>query len=312
MMEQAKQVTTNLPSDSGSCSLPLKHVVGFSGGVDSQACLRWVRDTFGDANVIALNSDVGGHEHPITTAFVEEYSETVFPITTVTPLIRDLGGRGTRPGATRDRRQEFSDDDVMTFDRLAYIKGMFPSRKRQFCTEHLKLVPQRRWCDENLTGNGIPFERYAGVRCDESDGRKDTPERKWDEYFDCWINYPIRCWTKMECFVTLKLRGEKTNPLYAMGFRRVGCAPCINSGKDDILNWATRSPDMIDKVRVWERQTGMPFFMPCVPGMKRNFIDDVVKWAKTVRGGRQQSLLLPVIQDEADQGMCSSNYGLCE
>ena len=137
----------------------MKHVVGFSGGVDSQMCLRWVRDTFGDENVIALNSNVGGHEHPITTEFVHRYSESVFPVVEVTPLIRDLGGLGTRPGKTRDRRREFSDYDTLTFDRLAYIKGMFPSRKRQFCTEHLKLVPQRRWCDENLTRQRIEIGR---------------------------------------------------------------------------------------------------------------------------------------------------------
>lgn len=290
----------------------MKHVVGFSGGVDSQACAWWVRQEYGPENVILLNSDVGGHEHPETTKFVQWYSENVHPVVTVTPLIRDLGNRGTKPGRTRDRRQEFDDDDALTFDRLAYIKGMFPSRKRQFCTEHLKLVPQRRWCDENLTAHGVEFERYAGVRCDESNDRASTPERKWDDYFDCWINYPIRCWSKRECFAVLKKAGEETNPLYRMGFGRVGCAPCINSGKEDILTWVMRSPDMIEKVRAWEQKLGVTFFAPCVPGKKLNWIDDVVAWAETVRGGRQKSILLPVLQSEADMQMCTSKYGLCE
>lgn len=288
----------------------MKHVVGFSGGVDSQMALRWVRDKYGDDDVIALNSNVGGHEHPITSKFIQEFSETVFPVIQVTPLIRDLGGRGTRPGKTRDRRLEFSDDDVLTFDRLAYIKGMFPSRKRQFCTEHLKLVPQRRWCDENLTANGIEYERYAGVRCDESNDRADTPDRQWDTYFNCWINYPIRCMTKIECFVTLKFRGEEVNPLYKMGFGRVGCAPCINSGKEDMRNWAARAPEMIDKIRDWEQRLGVTFFAPCVPGMEINWVDDVVNWAKTTRGGKQYAL--PIIEAEAEDGTCSSRYGLCE
>lgn len=274
-------------------------------------CLRWVREQFGDENVIAINSDVGGHEHPITTDFVRRYSETVFPVVQVTPLICDMEGRGTRPGATRDRRQEFKETDVLTFDRLAYIKGMFPSRKRQFCTEHLKLIPQRRWCDENLTTKGITFERYAGVRCDESNDRKDTPDRRWDEFFHCWINYPIRCYSKLECFYLLHNHyKEETNPLYKMGFARVGCAPCINSGKDEIREWVARFPERIDMIREWEQRLGVTFFAPCVPGMELNWIDDVVRWSKTTRGGKQ--FALPIVEIEADAGACSSRYGLCE
>lgn len=288
----------------------MKHVVGFSGGVDSQACLWEVRRLYGDENVIAMNSDVGGHEHPITTEFIRQYSEHVFPVVQVTPLIRDLEGRGTRPGKTRDRRQEFDENDVLTFDRLAYIKGMFPSRKRQFCTEHLKLAPQRRWSRENLTKNGIDFERYAGVRCDESNNRATTPDRKWDDYFKCWINYPIRCWTKQECFSVLKKSGEEINPLYKMGFGRVGCAPCINSGKEDVREWTARFPERIDMIREWEQRLGIPFFALCVPGMEINWIDDVVKWSKTAYGGKQP--MLPIVEVEAAAGMCSSKYGLCE
>ncbi|MEQ8852873.1 phosphoadenosine phosphosulfate reductase family protein [Gimesia sp.] len=288
----------------------MKHVVGFSGGVDSQACLWWARQRFGDDNVIAMNSDVGGHEHPITTEFIKQFSETVFPVVQVTPLVRDLGTRGTRPGKTRDRRQEFNEDDVLSFDRLAYIKQRFPSRKAQFCTEHLKLAPQRRWCDENLRENDIEFERYAGVRCDESNKRADTPDRTWDDYFNCWINYPIRCWTKQECFSVLKKAGEEVNPLYRMGFGRVGCAPCVNASKGDVREWSARFPEMIDKVRDWEESVGKTFFMPLVPGMEINWIDDVVKWSKTAHGGKQP--MLPLIEVEADAGMCSSKYGLCE
>ena len=47
----------------------------------------------------------------------------------------------------------------------------------------------------------------------------------------------------------------------------VGCAPCINSGKDDISRWADRFPEMIDKIRTMEATTGNTFFSPCVPGI---------------------------------------------
>jgi hypothetical protein len=92
------------------------------------------------------------------------------------------------------------------------------------------------------------------------------------------------------CFDYVRLHKEQINPLYSLGFTRVGCAPCVNSNKDDILKWATRFPEMIDKVRAWERHVGRTFFAPCVPGMVINWIDDVVAWAKTDFGGRQNNL----------------------
>jgi 3'-phosphoadenosine 5'-phosphosulfate sulfotransferase (PAPS reductase)/FAD synthetase len=287
-----------------------KHVVGFSGGIDSQACAGWVLDHFPKDDVILLNSQAGRNEHPMTVEHIAWYSDNVHPVIEIVPRIKDLGNRGTMPGKTRDRRQEYSDEDEMDFADLAYIKGRFPSRKAQFCTEHLKLAPQRRWCDENLTSLGIDYERYAGVRRDESQARKDTPDCKWDEYFDTTLHFPIASWTKPECFEFCKRRGEKINPLYSLGFGRVGCAPCINSGKDDVREWAARFPEMIDKVREWERRVGRTFFAPCVPGKVMNFIDEVVEWSKTTRGGQQ--FALPFVEADAASGSCASKYGLCE
>lgn len=283
----------------------MKIVVGFSGGADSQATAALARQQHGD-DVILLNADPGGNEHPITTDFIDHYSRTVYPVVVVHPIIADLGGLGTMPGATRDRRREYDDSEMMTFADLAYIKGRWPWRKAQFCTEHLKLAPSRRWCRENLVAGD--FERWAGVRRDESQRRANTPIFDWDDYFDCIIRYPVHDWSKDEVFDLLRAIGEPINPLYTMGFSRVGCAPCINSGKEDIRNWAVRAPEMIDKVREWESFTQRTFFAPCVPGLAINWIDEVVAWSMTERGGRTK---LP----EADMpkvGACSSKYGLCE
>ncbi len=93
-----------------------------------------------------------------------------------------------------------------------------------------------------------------------------------------------------------------------MGFGRVGCAPCINSGKDDIARWSVRFPEMIDKLRRWEQANGRTFFAPCVPGLVINWVDEVVAWSRTAHGGRQ--ILLPMLEAEGDS--CSSRYGLCE
>lgn len=286
-----------------------KQIVGFSGGIDSQACALWVRQRFPAEDIILMNSQAGRNESAVNVEFVEWYSANVFPVVVVTPLICDLGTHGTKDGATRDRRQQFADSDELTFDRLAYVKGIFPSRKAQFCTEHLKLAPQLRWIKENLVANGIDFELHSGVRRDESAKRKNAAFREWDDYYDCFLNRPLADWTKLQCFEFVREAGERTNPLYEMGFSRVGCAPCINSGKEDIRLWACREPAMIDKVRRWENEVGRTFFRPMVPGMEINWIDDVVAWAKTSRGGKQ--IELPFVEVEAESRACSSKYGLC-
>lgn len=279
----------------------MKHVVGFSGGIDSQACARWVLNRFDPADVILLNSDAGGNEHPLTVEFIAEYSATVHPVTTVTPIVADMGERAKK----RIADLGLGPTDPLTFDVLALIKQTFPRRKMQFCTEHLKLRPAHRWMRENLAGE--EWTRYSGVRRQESRNRTGRRPIEWDDVFGCPLHHPIVDWSKQMAFDYVALHGERINPLYTLGFNRVGCAPCVNSNKADVLAWATRFPEMIDKVREWERRVGRTFFGPIVPGMEINWIDDVVRWAKTVRGGRQFSL--DVLYEPA---ACESSYGLCE
>jgi len=284
------------------------HVVGFSGGIDSQACARWVLNRYDPSTVVMLNSDAGGNEHPITTQHVEWYSKNVHPVIVVSAQIQDLAGRATINKEQAARRAEYQESDPMTFGDLAYIKGFFPVGRQQFCTDHLKLYPQKRWLQEHYPeGNYI---RYSGKRRDESKRRACTPFEEWDDFFQTDLICPIADWSKQMCFDYCKAHGEQINPLYEMGFGRVGCAPCVNSTKEDILNWATRFPEMIDKVRAWEKQAGRPFFRPDDSTSEVLFIDDVVKWSKTVRGGKQ--IALPYYQAEAQLGQCVSKYSLCE
>lgn len=284
----------------------MKHIVGFSGGIDSQACARWVLNRFPAEDVILTNSDAGGWEDPLTTEFVEWYSANVHPVTLTNAKIKDMW---ETPGFAETKGLD--GEATLTFEEMCRIKGRPPSRKAQFCTEKLKLVPQRRWLRETF-GVGGPFEgidyrRYVGVRRDESAGRAKTPHETWDEWFDCPLVAPIFDWPKQMCFDYIKAHGEKINPLYALGFNRVGCAPCINSGKADILNWHTRRPEMIDKVRGLEERTGRTFFYPVDRDSIPNKVDEVIAWAKTSRGGTETRL--PMMYEREG---CESKYGLCE
>jgi len=158
---------------------------------------------------------------------------------------------------------------------------------------------------ENL--NGEDYDRYTGLRRDESDQRAETPAEEFDECFGCQVHHPVRLWTKQDAFDYVLQAGEEVNPLYSLGFTRVGCAPCINSSRADIRNWAKRFPEMIDRVRFYEEQSGLTFFAPMIPGKEMNNIDLVVEWANCERGGRQYSLEVIMLAP-----VCESKFGLCE
>jgi 3'-phosphoadenosine 5'-phosphosulfate sulfotransferase (PAPS reductase)/FAD synthetase len=283
-----------------------KHIVGFSGGIDSQACARWVLNRFPKEDVILTNSNAGGNEHPLTDEFVDWYSANIHPVTKVNAIVSDMW---KTPGAAEERG--YDGNATLDFLKLIQIKKRPPSRKAQFCTEKLKLAPQKRWIEQSFgpTGPfaGHDYVRYTGVRRDESEALKNAPFKSWDEYFDCELFSPLADWTKKMCFDYVEAHGERFNPLYKLGFNRVGCAPCINSSKEDINNWYERFPEMIDKVRHWEQESGRTFFAPRVPGMLTNNIDEVVRWARSARGGRQD--LFPIMHERPS---CESKYGLCE
>lgn len=68
----------------------MKHIVGFSGGIDSQAVAGLVLDKYGREDVILLNSNAGENEDPLTDLFVEWYSKNIFPVVRTNPIVADL------------------------------------------------------------------------------------------------------------------------------------------------------------------------------------------------------------------------------
>lgn len=283
-----------------------KHIVGFSGGIDSQAAARWVLNRHAKEDVILTNSNAGGNEHPVTDEHVRWYSENIHPVVSCNAIVAEMW---KTPGAPEARG--YDGNAVLDWPTMIKIKGRPPSRKAQFCTEKLKLAPQKRWIQQAF-GPGGEFEgwdyvRYSGVRRDESDARKNAPLESWDTWYDCVLHCPLADWTKQMCFDYVKAHGEQINPLYTLGFNRVGCAPCINSGREDIRAWVARFPEMIDKVRGWEKETGRTFFAPMVPGKYTNNIDEVVEWAMCVPRKKQKDLFAIM-----ERPSCESKYGLCE
>lgn len=211
---------------------------------------------------------------------------------------------------------------------LCMLKGRFPSRTAQFCTERLKLEPINTIVHPLLDA-GVRVVSWIGEMAEESAKRaaKSPIQRiRYSGTGQLILYRPIFRWTKADNFRLAKRHGIKPNPLYTMGMKRVGCLPCINCGKSELAQIDQRFPEIINRIREWEhivalvsRRGAATFFpAPMLPadetGDTRAQIDKAVEWSKTTRGGWQFDLLQRLARDQADEegAMCESAYGLCE
>lgn len=198
---------------------------------------------------------------------------------------------------------------------LCIIKNRFPSRRAQFCTRFLKTEPATEYALDLIRLHGA-VESWQGVRADESTSRAQLDERT-DVGGGLTIVRPIHKWTAEQVFAKHREHGIKPNPLYSMGMGRVGCMPCVNAAKNEILEISKRFPEHMDRIEQWEQIVGASskrssatFF--AAPGESetahaRGNIRQKIEWSKTSRGGNQYDFMRL-----ADSPACSSSYGLCE
>jgi 3'-phosphoadenosine 5'-phosphosulfate sulfotransferase (PAPS reductase)/FAD synthetase len=199
---------------------------------------------------------------------------------------------------------------------LCLWKGRFPSRKAQFCTQHLKTIPLVEY-QMALVDQGFEVWSWQGVRRDESQNRRNVADFEY-QGGGISVNRPIAAWTAQETVDYVRSRGILLNPLYSQGMGRVGCMPCINANKGELREIGRRFPEHVARIAQWERLVGeaskrrAATFIPA-PGItpaqaKDHGIYSVIEWAKTGRGGRQFDLIAATEELPA----CSSAYGLCE
>jgi 3'-phosphoadenosine 5'-phosphosulfate sulfotransferase (PAPS reductase)/FAD synthetase len=291
-----------------------RYVCGVSGGKDSTALALWLWYESGIPHEhIRLTFCDTGNEDPFTYAYLD-YLRTLMPIEVITP--------------ERD------------FWELARHKKRFPSTKARFCTQALKIIPTREYVLA-LMQEGHQVLRLSGVRSAEGHNTNDRAAATAWEYNEgdaVWVHRPILDWTldqvwdihkrylsldavcdlvtadptmaadrKAQVIKRLRARGIPFNPLYAMGAKRVGCFPCINSAKPEIRAMATFRPERITFIgekEIWvgESNFGISTFFPrgYIPlhlnskevTIKDKVYDvptiyDVVEWSKTAWGGRQ-------------------------
>lgn len=304
-------------------------LVSVSGGKDSTATLLLALERYPRDEVRAVFADTG-NEHEQTIEYVGYLSrELGLEITTLRQDFTDWWWR--RRDYVRDKWPgKGVPDDVVrralaVFEAgptgnpyldLCIIKGRFPSRTRQFCTQHLKTEPLTEFALQLIDKHGA-VESWQGIRAEESPSRAAKPERE-DVGGGLSIYRPIHAWTVQQVFDLHRQCGIKPNPLYMQGMNRVGCMPCINVAKNELLAISKRFPEHIDRIAQWEAavssasKRGNSTFVPA-PGdndtaRERGNIRAVVEWSQTQRGGTK----LDWIRMFEEPAACSSSYGLCE
>ena len=235
-----------------------------------------------------------------------------------------------RKGVTKgdcDRAIEALQPTGNPFLDLCIWKVRFPSPRAQFCTDFLKTRPlvehQIGYIER---GEADAVWAWQGVRIDESHARRTrlacpvhpSFSRFFDERGGGIYNYrPILRWTAADCFEAHRIAGLDPNPLYMQGMSRVGCMPCINASKDEVLEISKRFPRHIERIAYWEatvaqaskRQKASFFPDPDRDAhLNKRGIYNVVDWSKTKRGGQS----LDWIRMTEEPKVCESAYGLCE
>ncbi len=130
---------------------------------------------------------------------------------------------------------EFMKEEVKLFPELKVFRNDEPVADRLHetdpdrCCDILKVLPTRRAIQEmNVTC------WVTGLRCTEGRTRVEFQEIEERDKGLIKLN-PILIWQEREVWQYLALNGVRVNPLYAKGYRSLGCEPCtrISSGGDE-------------------------------------------------------------------------------
>lgn len=312
------------------------HVVSISGGKDSAATAVLALETMPRESLRFIFCDTG-NEHESTYDYVAYMGRHLgIQIDTLRAefsqqlarqreyILNKWPGKGV-PLEACERAAKAMVPTGNPFLDLCIWKGRFPARRAQFCTEQLKTLPATEYQLELIdSGQCEAVYSWQGVRLDESQSRRTRMQGtgacviSLDERGGGIWNYrQILRWTAFDVFEAAGCYDLKPNPLYLQGMTRVGCMPCINAGKDEVLEISKRFPGHIDRIEMWEHTVAMASkrmeasFFPDPDRdahLNKRGIRNVVEWSKTQRGGQ----LMDFIRINEEPRACESAYGLCE
>jgi len=280
-------------------------LASISGGKDSTAMSLWLTEQGVEHHRVFADT---GWEHEETYRYVRE----VLP-----PIIGDItevkGPRG--------------------FADMVRKKGMFPSKRRRFCTSELKVKPILFHIEE-LLNQGYEVVNCVGIRALESQQRSKMTEWEFNRSMGIWVWRPLIAWTVEQVLNIHNKHNVPVNPLYHRGFGRVGCWPCVFANKKNIARIAEADPDRIDFIRKLEKEVeataaaryekrgetfeSLGYLRPTFFILRRHgksfmaTIDDVVEWSKTSYGGKQFELWNDDFEGCARWGLCDLGDGVTD
>lgn len=243
-----------------------------------------------------------GNEHPATLSFIDELPELTGgpPVSTIKPdltakfakrrknIIEKWPAKGV-PARVIDRALAVCRPSGNPFLDLCLLRGGFPSTKRRYCTEILKIEPITREVVKPLAAAGRQIVSWQGVRAEESLSRRNRPMAvteiakppgkskpsdpharrlaqfglvpraadKPNNHTPQTIFYPLLHWSAADVWRAHKEAQIDPNPLYRAGMNRVGCMPCIHSKKLELRQIARLFPEHIDKIEEWENTVAL-------------------------------------------------------
>lgn len=200
-------------------------VASISGGKDSAAMSLWLTEQGIEHSRVFMDTD---WEHPATYEYLRG------ALTSIIGPVEEIRATETLP-------------------EMARRKGIFPSRMRRWCTEKLKMHPLRDWIARTQDG-GYDVVSAVGIRAQESSKRAAMASWEWSDGLDCEVWRPLLAWSFEDVVAIHTRHGLPPNPLYLKGASRVGCFPCINAGRDELLLMARIWPERIDEIRALEAE----------------------------------------------------------
>jgi len=277
------------------------YIASVSGGKDSAAMCLYLKEQGIEHRRVFFDT---GWEHPVLYQYLkEELPKAIGEIEWVTAPLPQLDEE--REALALKYEERLGHTSAMV--RWTVKKAMFPSRKRRWCTDLLKIKALKYYMKRERFE--LPVNT-VGVRAEESTARSKLPERELSTSLDCMVWRPLIRWTKQDVINIHTRHQLRPCSLYLQGADRVGCWPCIFCRKSEIRFLAETDAARIDLLRDLEADVSK------LCGSQRAFlrkgdgvvgVDETVEWSKTSHGGKQFSMFR---EDEIEPGCMS--WGLCD
>lgn len=264
-----------------------------SGGKDSTAMGLYLLENNIKFTPIFLDT---GWEHESTYKYIKEV---------LVPLFGEF--------VTLRNEKYFEEDSEWAggMEQLVKKNKMFPNGFQKFCTRLLKVVPIQNFYSEIRVNTKKKPINAVGIRAEESSKRAKLTVYEEQDEADVWR--PLIDFKEQDIIDLHHKYNVRPNPLYLIGYSRVGCYPCIFARKHEIRHMAYTNPERVDHIEDLEKRVQMlrtddrktTFFKSRIKSKKVMDIREVEEWSKTKKGRELDDL------EEIEDAGCM-RWGLCE